>query len=112
MKIKIGVITVLTMLAVDWWILRLRAKSSEGDVSQLPSYSSETLLTFNGNDPSKPVLLAMDGYVYDVSAGAADFYGPGQPYHDLAGKDASSQLHLFGGDIVKRKYSIVGVYKP
>ncbi|EJF63049.1 cytochrome b5 [Dichomitus squalens LYAD-421 SS1] len=50
---------------------------------------SETLLAqFDGSDPEKPVYIAIDGDVYDVSAGRAT-YGPGGSYHMMAGKDAA-----------------------
>ncbi|TFK56035.1 cytochrome b5 [Heliocybe sulcata] len=50
---------------------------------------SEGLLTqFDGTDSEKPVYLAIDGDVYDVSENRRT-YGPGGPYHFMAGKDAA-----------------------
>ncbi|KAK4686757.1 hypothetical protein P7C73_g3361, partial [Tremellales sp. Uapishka_1] len=46
------------------------------------------LSMYDGSDPSKPVYLALDGDVYDVSAGRR-IYGPGGSYHVMAGKDAA-----------------------
>ncbi|KZT13106.1 cytochrome b5 [Laetiporus sulphureus 93-53] len=51
-------------------------------------YSERMLATFDGTNPERPVYLAIDGDVYDVSAGRRT-YGPGGPYHMLAGKDAA-----------------------
>ncbi|MDD2823210.1 MAG: cytochrome b5 domain-containing protein [Candidatus Daviesbacteria bacterium] len=76
----------------------------------LPSYTASDLLNFNGVDPSKPILLALDGLVYDVTPGK-EFYEVGGDYHDLAGKDSSALLHIAGGDIIKRKYKVIGIYK-
>ncbi len=73
-------------------------------------YSLEELKKFDGTDPNLPILLALDGLVYDVTLGK-DFYQPGGPYHDLAGKDSSVQLNLFGGRIIKSKYPVIGKLK-
>lgn len=75
---------------------------------KLRTYSLAELSAYDGTDPNKPVLLAMDGYVYDISRGRDQYYAPGKPYHMLAGNDASALLHLIGGDIITRKYEAVG----
>jgi predicted heme/steroid binding protein len=79
---------------------------------RLRPYTSAELALYNGTDPGKPTLLAMDGYVYDVSTGRESYYGPGKPYHLLAGADASALLHIAGGDIVAKKYTVVGILAP
>ena len=54
-------------------------------------YSAETgPAGFDG----APAWLAIRGRVYDVSAGAARFYGPGGPYHHFVGTDASRAFAL------------------
>lgn len=78
----------------------------------LPKYSSIEIASFNGSDANKPVYLALNGYVYDVSAGRNDFYNPGESYNYLVGRDSSNELNLFGGEIIKRKYKVVGIYTP
>ncbi|KAL0949806.1 hypothetical protein HGRIS_009842 [Hohenbuehelia grisea] len=50
-------------------------------------FSERQLATFDGSDASKPVYLAIDGDVYDVSSGKA--YQPGGSYAILAGVDAA-----------------------
>ncbi|ANB13490.1 Dap1p [Sugiyamaella lignohabitans] len=55
-------------------------------------YTPSTLQKFNGKDDPH-VLLAVHGKVYDVSAGRS-FYGPGGPYANFAGRDASRGLAL------------------
>ncbi|CCH59209.1 hypothetical protein TBLA_0B03700 [Henningerozyma blattae CBS 6284] len=51
-----------------------------------------TLLQFNGiNDPR--IFLGICGKVYDCTSGA-QFYGPGGPYENFAGHDASRGLAL------------------
>ncbi len=81
-------------------------------IGNMPIYTTQLLSEFDGSNPDKPILLALDGYVYDVSAGKADFYGEGEVYHELVGRDASKMLRLFGADIIKNKYKVVGVYNP
>lgn len=50
--------------------------------------SSAQLALYNGSDARLPILLALNGSVYDVSAGKR-FYGPGGMYSFFAGRDAS-----------------------
>jgi membrane-associated progesterone receptor component len=54
------------------------------------TYTPRTLLPFNGEN-GQPVYLAVRGRVYDVSRGR-NFYGPGGPYSNFAGRDASRGL--------------------
>ncbi|GBE79206.1 cytochrome b5 [Sparassis crispa] len=51
-------------------------------------FSEGTLATFDGSNTGKPVYLAIDGDVYDVTVSRAT-YGPGGPYHMMAGRDAA-----------------------
>lgn len=73
----------------------------------LKTFSKQELSKYDGSDANLPIYLAMDGYVYDITPGK-EFYIPGGPYHDLAGKDSSAMLHIAGGGIIKNKYKIVG----
>jgi predicted heme/steroid binding protein len=50
--------------------------------------TDEQLLAYNGVDPKKPILLGLNGSIYDVSA-APKTYGPGGGYHFFAGRDAA-----------------------
>ena len=49
------------------------------------------LATFDGKDPTKPILLAAKGVIYDVTRGR-DFYGAGASYNAFAGKDCSRAM--------------------
>ncbi|KAL1634626.1 hypothetical protein SLS58_010621 [Diplodia intermedia] len=46
------------------------------------------LSAYDGSDPSKPIYLALNGTIYDVTPGR-HFYGPGGGYHFFAGRDAA-----------------------
>ncbi|KAG9246718.1 putative membrane steroid-binding protein 2 [Calycina marina] len=46
------------------------------------------LAQYDGTDPTKPIYLAINGTIYDVSVGARH-YGPGGSYHFFAGADSS-----------------------
>lgn len=75
----------------------------------LKVYKAEDISAFNGSDDNKPIYIALNGLVYDVSAGR-EFYKTDGPYHYLAGKDSSTELNLIGGGIIKRKYPVIGRY--
>ncbi|KAK0722008.1 cytochrome b5-like heme/steroid binding domain-containing protein [Lasiosphaeria miniovina] len=54
------------------------------------TFTPRTLLPFNGEN-NMPVYLAVRGRVFDVTRGR-NFYGPGGPYANFAGRDASRGL--------------------
>ncbi|TPR09926.1 Mitochondrial ribosomal protein L28 family protein [Aspergillus niger] len=54
------------------------------------TFTPTTLLPFNGENDA-PVYLAVRGRVFDVTPGK-NFYGPGGPYENFAGRDASRGL--------------------
>ncbi|KAK3320524.1 hypothetical protein B0T19DRAFT_373834 [Cercophora scortea] len=66
-------------MKVDWWKSQLRG----------PVYLTlAELAQFDGTDETKPIYLAINGTIYDVSANRRT-YGPGGSYHWFAGCDAS-----------------------
>lgn len=85
------------------------AQTSAADKS-LPTFTVDQLKEFDGSDPEKPIYLALDGAVYDVTAGK-EYYQTDGSYHYLAGKDSSKELHLVGGNIIKEKYPVIGYLK-
>ena len=109
--IKTFLVLTIMLVTIGMYFAQKLIKNQQSLVEAQSSYErtyTETELSgYSGNDPSKPILLALDGLVYDVTAGK-EYYRPGGSYHDLAGKDSSKLLHLVGGDIIKRKYPVVG----
>lgn len=54
-----------------------------------PVYLTDAeLAAYDGSNPAKPVYLALNGTIFDVSAGRR-IYGPGGSYNVFAGKDAA-----------------------
>ena len=102
---------VVALLVLDVLFLTTRQTKTIA-APHLPVYSREVLSEYDGTDPSKPIFLALDGLVYDVSMGRNSYYAPGKPYHVLAGVDASALLHIAGGDIITKKYPVVGRLSP
>lgn len=78
--------------------------------ASLPYFSKEALKAYDGTNPALPIYVGLDGYVYDVTPGK-EYYIMGGTYHSIAGRDASAALHIFGGDLIKEKYQIVGTFK-
>ncbi|KAL8865980.1 MAG: hypothetical protein Q9174_006574 [Haloplaca sp. 1 TL-2023] len=54
------------------------------------TFTPPELKPYNGEN-NMPVYLAVNGKVFDVSSGR-NFYGPGGPYENFAGRDASRGL--------------------
>lgn len=62
------------------------------DEPTFKTYTPRTLAPFTGaGGPGTRVLMGVRGDVFDVSAGRS-FYGPGGPYSNFAGRDASRGL--------------------
>lgn len=108
----IAIAALVTLAAWRYAAARQGGRTESVNYDALPAYSAAELSQHNGEQPDRPVLLALDGYIYDVSAGRDDFYAPGKPYHYLAGRDSSQELHLAGGEIIRNKYPIVGKFRP
>ncbi|KAI9158575.1 heme/steroid binding domain-containing protein [Paramyrothecium foliicola] len=67
------------IMQVDWWKAQLN-----GPVYLTP----EELAAYDGSDETKPVYLALNGTIYDVSNGR-HIYGPGGSYSYFSGCDAA-----------------------
>lgn len=50
--------------------------------------TDEQLRAYDGTDPKKPIYLALNGTIYDVSSNPKT-YGPGGSYHFFTGRDAA-----------------------
>ncbi|KAI8356684.1 cytochrome b5-like heme/steroid binding domain-containing protein [Blakeslea trispora] len=51
-------------------------------------FTEAELAQYDGTDPTKPIYLAIDGDVFDVTQGGG-WYGKGGSYHHFSGKDAA-----------------------
>lgn len=78
-----------------------------GAITSTRIFTSQELQKYDGTNPDLPIYLALEGLIYDVSEGK-EFYSVGGSYHYLAGKDSTKELRLFGGEIIKRKYPVIG----
>ncbi|KAK6458980.1 cytochrome b5-like heme/steroid binding domain-containing protein [Scheffersomyces xylosifermentans] len=73
------------------------AKEKEDETIIEGKFTPLTLAKYNGKDSPK-VFIAVRKRVFDVSQGSS-FYGPGGPYANFAGRDASRGLALNSFDI-------------
>ena len=106
----IGVAIGVLILIGSYFIRKTSASTANNPpTTQIPSVmlTIAELTKYDGTDPTKPIYIAFEGLVYDVTTGKS-FYAPGGTYHWLAGKDSTKDLALIGGDIIKRKYPVVG----
>jgi len=111
-KLIVGILLLVIAVSalVIWRIDSVTSASKQvTDQTEVPNryITVSELSTYDGSDPAKPIYLAMNGLVYDVTTGRK-FYEPGGSYHWLAGKDSSTDLNLIGGDIIKKKYPVIG----
>ena len=65
-------------------LLALASATSAAAEQQL--FTPAELATYDGRDAGKPLLIAFNHTVFDVSTGA-EFYGPGTTYHSMAGHE-------------------------
>lgn len=113
MKNKKTLLLALPVLLLPLFFAYQRSITSSVDASSiatesnLPTYTASELAQYDGSDPNKPIYIGYNGYVYDVTAGK-QYYEAGGVYNFLAGKDSSDQLNIIGGDIIQKKYPIVG----
>jgi len=86
-------------LKVDWWktklvcftlyLAGLSVRLTTLFSQRGPLYlTPEQLSAYDGTDPTKPIYLAINHTIYDVSSNPRT-YGPGGSYHYFAGCDAS-----------------------
>jgi membrane-associated progesterone receptor component len=66
------------------------------------------LLDYKGFDESKPLLVSVGGFIFDISAGSK-FYGPGMAYNVFAGRVATRALSIGSMDEVDLTDDLTGV---
>ncbi|CAB3256821.1 unnamed protein product [Arctia plantaginis] len=84
-----------TKVPVDTPALELPKIRKDMTVSELRQY--------DGNQPDGRVLVAVNGWIFDVTRGRR-FYGPGGPYAAFGGKDASRGLATFSVTSSDKEY--------
>ncbi|KAI0124868.1 hypothetical protein BJ170DRAFT_597719 [Xylariales sp. AK1849] len=91
-------------LRTNWWKEQLK-----GPVNLTPA----ELAQYDGSDDTKPIYLAINGTIYDVSANKRT-YGPGGSYHVFAGVDAARGFvtGCFGEDRTADMRGVEDMYIP
>lgn len=102
----IALLTILVISSVYLLTTNTKAVMPAGQAG-ITSFTASQLAEYDGTDPHKPIYIAMDGLVYDVTAGKS-YYQSGGSYHYLAGRDSTADLHIAGGGLIKRKYPVIG----
>jgi membrane-associated progesterone receptor component len=89
-----NIVLFIILLYVAYLRLRPRSISQPSVIANEPlvfTYYDPTELSEYDGKRNKRILMGIRGRVYDVTAGA-HFYGPGGPYGNFAGRDASRGL--------------------
>jgi len=97
--LRTSIFLLLTCMAVSWLINRdvswglqrpdfMRYDVIKTWISGPQQFTDADLAAYDGTDPEKPIYLAINGTIYDVSNGRKH-YGPKGSYHYFAGADAS-----------------------
>lgn len=110
--IVLAIVVLIIVIAIFVYLKNtkdeIKRKQQQAEQSvDLKLFTENDIAQFNGEDLSKPIYIGLNGYVYDVTAGKK-FYKTGGTYHYLAGKDSSAELNEIGGDIIQKKYPIIG----
>jgi len=111
-----NIVLFMILLYVAYLRLRPRKVTPPSVISDEPIvftyYTPIELAEFDGKK-NKRILMGIRGRVYDVTAGA-HFYGPGGPYGNFAGRDASRGLSkgsfdegiFFYSYLIRHDYSV------
>ena len=117
MKNRYLIATIVMLIITGFNLVLISVRKAETASAQsltqtvLKRYTPQELKKYDGSDPGLPIYIALNGDVYDVTAGK-EFYQTGGPYHYLAGRDSSVELNLIGGSIIKSKYPVIGQLSP
>ncbi|XP_037967852.2 membrane-associated progesterone receptor component 2 [Plutella xylostella] len=86
---------------------RFSRVSVEAPAPELPKLRKDMavaeLRQYDGTQPDGRVLVAVNGWIFDVTRGRR-FYGPGGPYAAFGGKDASRGLATFSVTSSDKEY--------
>ncbi|KAJ1850926.1 Dihydrodipicolinate synthase [Coemansia sp. RSA 2703] len=73
------------------WLKDARNRACSKAITGYRKWTKREISKYTGQTEDTPILIALKGKVYDVSAGRG-FYGPGSAYNVFAGRDASRLL--------------------
>mmetsp|Transcript_18468 Transcript_18468/g.57153 ORF Transcript_18468/g.57153 Transcript_18468/m.57153 type:complete len:153 (+) Transcript_18468:110-568(+) len=89
------VISEVKRLYDDWRsakaIQRMKELQARMHVARREDWREEELQAYDGRDPDRPILMAVDGRVFNVWR-SRHLYGGGGSYQELAGRDATRLL--------------------
>jgi membrane-associated progesterone receptor component len=83
------VLTTIRILFEIFFPSKVTAKGYQPQ--QVGELTLEEMSKCTGDDPFRPILVAVKGNIYDVTE-ARNFYGPGGAYHVYAGREAARAL--------------------
>lgn len=111
-KILIKKFLLIVLVFVVYLLIKINLfPVSDCDNLDIPVFNESSISVFNGQDLNKPVYIAYQGCVYDVTSGRDKFYGLDMEYNYLTGRDSTKELNIAGGGIIKSKYKLVGKYE-
>lgn len=106
-KIIIIILVIIITINIVYLLIPSRIEIPS-QYQNLPKINQFELSKHDGTN-DLPIYIVLNGLVYDVTAGK-EFYASGGPYQYLAGRDSSKELNLIGGNIIKQKYPVIGIF--
>ncbi|CAG9791783.1 unnamed protein product [Diatraea saccharalis] len=107
----ISPVNILLSAIISFLLFKIYCKfvksSTDTVVLELPKLRKDMTVAelrhYDGNQPDGRVLVAVNGWIFDVTRGRR-FYGPGGPYAAFGGKDASRGLATFSVTSSDKEY--------
>ncbi|XP_049865416.1 membrane-associated progesterone receptor component 1-like [Pectinophora gossypiella] len=105
--VNLVLIVIIVVLVYKIVKSKIGKVSVEAATPELPKLRKDMtvaeLRQYDGTQPDGRVLVAVNGWIFDVTRGRR-FYGPGGPYAAFGGKDASRGLATFSVTSSDKEY--------
>ncbi|KPJ10521.1 Membrane-associated progesterone receptor component 2 [Papilio machaon] len=103
----VNILLTVIIVVLVYKIYKSKSTKVAAELPELPKLRKDMtvaeLRQYDGSQPDGRVLVAVNGWIFDVTRGRR-FYGPGGPYAAFGGKDASRGLATFSVTSSDKEY--------